>query len=110
VLRDTFSGAHAARPAPYSERVEMTDLLRGASEWGTVPRGAASMRCALLKRHDLVDEVDGSSDRGPDINVDVTRSSEITSGIIGVPVKGGKPGVPASYALEAERAQFIGVR
>lgn len=46
---------------------------------------------AILERHDLVvDEVDGRSDYGRDLNVDVTRSSEITGGIIGVQVKGGK--------------------
>ncbi|WP_104044325.1 DUF4365 domain-containing protein [Arthrobacter sp. ZGTC412] len=46
---------------------------------------------ALLERHDLVvDEVDGRSDYGRDLNVDVTRGSEITGGIIGVQVKGGK--------------------
>jgi Domain of unknown function (DUF4365) len=45
----------------------------------------------LLERHGLVvDEVDGRSDYGRDLNVDLTRCSEITGGIIGVQVKGGR--------------------
>lgn len=54
-------------------------------------RGGINAVRALLERHDLVvDEVDGRSDYGRDLNVDVTRDSEITGGIIGVQVKGGK--------------------
>ena len=46
---------------------------------------------ALLERHGLVvDEVDGRSDYGRDLNVDITRDSAITGGIIGVQVKGGR--------------------
>ncbi|SHR16413.1 Uncharacterised protein [Mycobacteroides abscessus subsp. bolletii] len=54
-------------------------------------RGAINAVRTFLERHDLVvDEVDGRSDYGRDLNVDVTRGSEITGGIIGVQVKGGK--------------------
>ncbi|WP_234787948.1 DUF4365 domain-containing protein [Mycolicibacter sinensis] len=54
-------------------------------------RGAINAVRTLLERHDqVVDEVDGRSDYGRDLNVDVTRGSEITGGIIGVQVKGGK--------------------
>jgi hypothetical protein len=34
-------------------------------------------------------EVSGRSDYGRDLNVDLTRDSEVTGGIIGVQVKGG---------------------
>lgn len=45
----------------------------------------------LLECHNLVvDEVDGRSDYGRDLNVDITRSSRLTGGIIGVQVKGGR--------------------
>lgn len=54
-------------------------------------RGGINAVRTLLERHDLVvDEVDGRSDYGRDLNVDVTHGSEITGGIIGVQVKGGK--------------------
>lgn len=54
-------------------------------------RGGINAVRTLLERHGLVvDEVDGRSDYGRDLNVDVTRGSEITGGIIGVQVKGGK--------------------
>ncbi len=54
-------------------------------------RGAINCVRALLERHNLVvDEVAGRSDYGRDLNVDVTRGSEITGGIIGVQVKGGR--------------------
>ncbi|WP_240431172.1 DUF4365 domain-containing protein [Mycobacterium kyogaense] len=54
-------------------------------------RGGINAVRTLLERHDLVvDEVAGRSDYGRDLNVDVTRGSEITGGIIGVQVKGGK--------------------
>ncbi len=54
-------------------------------------RGGINAVRMLLERHDLVvDEVDGRSDYGRDLNVDVTRGSVITGGIIGVQVKGGK--------------------
>lgn len=53
-------------------------------------RGGINAVRALLERHGLVvDEVDGRSDYGRDLNVDVTRASEITGGVIGVQVKGG---------------------
>lgn len=45
----------------------------------------------------VVDEVDGRSDYGRDLNVDLTRDSEVTGGIIGVQVKGG-----ASYCKHGE--------
>jgi len=45
---------------------------------------------SLLERHGMVvDEVSGRSDYGRDLNVDLTRDSEVTGGIIGVQVKGG---------------------
>jgi hypothetical protein len=45
----------------------------------------------LLERHGLVvDEVDGRSDYGRDLNVDVTLDGEITGGIVGVQVKSGR--------------------
>lgn len=54
-------------------------------------RGGINAARALLKRHGLVvDEVDGRSDYGRDLNVDITRDSAITGGIIGVQVKGGR--------------------
>lgn len=54
-------------------------------------RGGINAVLAFLERYDLVvDEVDGRSDYGRDLNVDVTQGSEITDGIIGVQVKGGK--------------------
>lgn len=54
-------------------------------------RGGINAVRALLERHELVvDEVDGRSDYGRDLNVDVTRGSQITGGIVGVQVKGGK--------------------
>ena len=54
-------------------------------------RGGINAVRALLERHGLVvDEVDGRSDYGRDLNVDITRDSEITGGIIGVQVKGGR--------------------
>lgn len=54
-------------------------------------RGGINAVRMLLERHDLVvDEVDGRSDYGRDLNVDVTRDSEVTGGIIGVQVKGGR--------------------
>lgn len=54
-------------------------------------RGGINAARTLLERHDLVvDEVDGRSDYGRDLNVDVTRGSRITGGIIGVQVKGGR--------------------
>lgn len=54
-------------------------------------RGGINAVRTLLERHNLVvDEVDGRSDYGRDLNVDVTRESEITGGIIGVQVKGGR--------------------
>jgi Domain of unknown function (DUF4365) len=44
----------------------------------------------LLERHRLVvDEVDGRSDYGRDLNVDITLDGQITGGIIGVQVKSG---------------------
>ncbi|MCA4757074.1 DUF4365 domain-containing protein [Mycolicibacterium fortuitum] len=54
-------------------------------------RGGINAVRTLLERHNLVvDEVDGRSDYGRDLNVDVTRGAEITGGIIGVQVKGGR--------------------
>lgn len=54
-------------------------------------RGGINAVRTLLERHNLVvDEVDGRSDYGRDLNVDVTHNSEITGGIIGVQVKGGR--------------------
>lgn len=54
-------------------------------------RGGINAVRALLERHGLVvDEVDGRSDYGRDLNVDITRDSAITGGIIGVQVKGGR--------------------
>lgn len=53
-------------------------------------RSAINAVRTLLERHGLVvDEVDGRSDYGRDLNVDLTDGSEITGGIIGVQVKGG---------------------
>ncbi|OBK04646.1 DUF4365 domain-containing protein [Mycolicibacterium conceptionense] len=53
-------------------------------------RGGINAVRTLLERHNLVvDEVDGRSDYGRDLNVDVTQGSEITGGIIGVQVKEG---------------------
>lgn len=54
-------------------------------------RGGINAVRALLERHGLVvDEVEGRSDYGRDLNVDLTQGSEITGGIIGVQVKGGR--------------------
>jgi Domain of unknown function (DUF4365) len=54
-------------------------------------RGAINAVRTLLERHGMVvDEVDGRSDYGRDLNVDVTREGEVTGGIIGVQVKGGR--------------------
>jgi hypothetical protein len=45
---------------------------------------------AMLESHGfVVDEVDGRSDYGRDLNVDITNDTEITGGIIGVQVKSG---------------------
>jgi hypothetical protein len=60
----------------------------------------------LLERHGLVvDEVDGRSDYGRDLNVDITLDGQITGGIIGVQVKSGPTyfrqgrwGIPATPA------------
>lgn len=53
-------------------------------------RGGINAVRAMLEQHGLVvDEVDGRSDYGRDLNVDVTRDSEITGGVVGVQVKGG---------------------
>lgn len=70
----------------------MTDPARKRLRVGhRSERGGINAVRALLERHDLVvDEVDGRSDYGRDLNVDVTRGSEITGGIVGVQVKGGK--------------------
>lgn len=54
-------------------------------------RGGINAVRAILEQHGLVvDEVDGRSDYGRDLNVDVTRDSEITGGVVGVQVKGGR--------------------
>ncbi|PFG69118.1 uncharacterized protein DUF4365 [Propionibacteriaceae bacterium ES.041] len=70
----------------------MTDPARKRLRVGhRSERGGINAVRALLERHDLVvDEVDGRSDYGRDLNVDVTRGAEITGGIIGVQVKGGR--------------------
>lgn len=70
----------------------MTDPARKRLRVGhRSERGGINAVRTLLERHDLVvDEVDGRSDYGRDLNVDVTRESEITGGIIGVQVKGGR--------------------
>jgi hypothetical protein len=61
-------------------------------------RGGINAVRSLLERHGMVvDEVDGRSDYGRDLNVDLTRASEVTGGIIGVQVKGG-----ASYFRHGE--------
>lgn len=53
-------------------------------------RSAINAVRTLLECHGLVvDEVDGRSDYGRDLNVDLTNGSEITGGIIGIQVKGG---------------------
>lgn len=63
-------------------------------------RGAINAVGALLERHGLVvDEVDGRSDYGRDLNVDVTRASEITGGIIGVQVKVGRTYIKHGIAV-----------
>jgi hypothetical protein len=91
-LRDTLSAASAAFAAPYPDPVEKTNPARKRLRVGhRSERGGINAVRALLERHDLVvDEVDGRSDYGRDLNVDVTQGSEITGGIIGVQVKGGK--------------------
>ena len=53
-------------------------------------RGGVNAVRTLLEHHGMVvDEIDGRSDYGRDLNVDITRQSEVTGGIIGVQVKGG---------------------
>lgn len=54
-------------------------------------RGGINAVRALLEHHGMVvDEVDGRSDYGRDLNVDVTTGTQVTGGIIGVQVKGGR--------------------
>jgi hypothetical protein len=52
-------------------------------------RGGVNAVRALLESHGhVVDEVDGRSDYGRDLNVDITESGEITGIVIGIQVKG----------------------
>lgn len=52
-------------------------------------RGGVNAVRALLESHGhVVDEVDGRSDYGRDLNVDITESAEITGVVIGIQVKG----------------------
>ena len=52
-------------------------------------RGAINAVRTLLERHHLVvDEVEGRSDYGRDLIVDITEDEEITGAVIGVQVKG----------------------
>lgn len=69
----------------------MTDRVRKRLRVGHhSERGGINAVRTLLERHNLVvDEVDGRSDYGRDLNVDVTREGEVTGGIVGVQVKGG---------------------
>lgn len=53
-------------------------------------RAGVNAARALLERHGfVVDEVDGRSDYGRDLNVDITLDGQITGGIVGVQVKSG---------------------
>jgi Domain of unknown function (DUF4365) len=52
-------------------------------------RGGVNAVRVLLESHGhVVDEVDGRSDYGRDLNVDITESAEITGVVIGIQVKG----------------------
>ena len=52
-------------------------------------RGGINAVRALLESHGhVVDEVDGRSDYGRDLNVDITESGEVTGIVIGIQVKG----------------------
>lgn len=54
-------------------------------------RGGVNGVRALFESHGhVVDEVDGRSDYGRDLNVDITESAEITGVVIGIQVKGGR--------------------
>jgi hypothetical protein len=54
-------------------------------------RGGVNAVRTLLERHGLVvDEVDGRSDYGRDLIVDITENNEITGAVIGVQVKGNR--------------------
>src|ERR1700733_14042551 len=52
-------------------------------------RGGINAVRVLLESHGHVaDEVDGRSDYGRDLNVDITESGEVTGIVIGIQVKG----------------------
>ncbi|CCG02455.1 DUF4365 domain-containing protein [Blastococcus saxobsidens] len=52
-------------------------------------RGAVNAARALLERHGLVvDEVDGRSDYGRDLVVDITEDGALTGSVVGIQVKG----------------------
>src|SRR5258708_5873441 len=52
-------------------------------------RGGINAVRTLLEAHGMVvDEVDGRSDYGRDLNVDITEKGEVTGAVIGVQVKG----------------------
>ena len=52
-------------------------------------RGGINAVRTLLEAHGMVvDEVDGRSDYGRDLNVDITENGQVTGAVIGVQVKG----------------------
>jgi len=52
--------------------------------------GINAVRSLLESKGLVVDEVDGRSDYGRDLNVDITNAAHLTGGIFGVQVKGGR--------------------
>lgn len=79
-----------------------------------------AVRTLLEAKGLVVDEVDGRSDYGRDLNVDLTRDNKLTGGVIGVQVKGGKsyfrqgqwvvPASPADWAYwRSSTVPIIGI-